>query len=380
MKIAIDFVGTNLGSGTKTYNINFCKELEKTNTKNEFLIFVTKSYYDEIKPFKINPNIKYKVKSNIFSKILLRLFWMQFILPFELKIVGAKKLYSPMNFSPLLLKYFKIPTVLALHSNLPWVYFNLMPGNTFRNLLTKKIMELSIQNCKTLIVDSFFAKKEISEILKIDKNKIEVIYLGINDKYLLQSKNNNLIKNFDYKQKYILSILSCVRYHNIIKMLKGFKYYLNENNIKIKFVLVLQILDKSYFVEIKNYIRDNFKNNEIILFNNINSEYLLNLYKQAQIYIFSSYCEVFGLTSLEAMSQGCPVLISKNSALPEINSDACDYFNPDNENEIKDKIYQILNDNNYKNNLINKGLIHVKNFTCPHMIIQLKYLISEVVL
>lgn len=363
MKIAIDFVGTNLGSGTKTYNINFCKELEKTNTKNEFLIFVTKSYYDEIKPFKINPNIKYKVKSNIFSKILLRLFWMQFILPFELKIAGAKKLYSPMNFSPLLLKYFKIPTVLALHSNLPWVYFNLMPGNTFRNLLTKKLMELSIQNCKTLIVDSFFAKKEISEILKIDKNKIEVIYLGINDKYLLQSKNNNLIKNFDYKQKYILSILSCVRYHNIIKMLKGFKYYLNENNIKIKFVLVLQILDKSYFVEIKNYIRDNFKNNEIILFNNINSEYLLNLYKQAQIYIFSSYCEVFGLTSLEAMSQGCPVLISKNSALPEINSDACDYFNPDNEKEIKDKIYQILNDNNYKNNLINKGLIHVKNFT-----------------
>ena len=59
-----------------------------------------------------------------------------------------------MNFSPLLLKYFKIPIVLALHSNLPWVYFNLMPGNTFRNLLTKKIMELSIQNCKTLIVDS----------------------------------------------------------------------------------------------------------------------------------------------------------------------------------------------------------------------------------
>ena len=363
MKIAIDFVGTNLGSGTKTYNINFCKELEKTNTKNEFLIFVTKSYYDEIKTFKINPNIKYKVKSNILSKILPRLFWMQFILPFELKISGAKKLYSPMNFSPLLLKYFKIPIVLALHSNLPWVYFNLMPGNTFRNLLTKKIMELSIQNCKTLIVDSFFAKKEISGILKVDKNKIEVIYLGINDKYLLQSKNNNLIKNFDYNQKYILSVLSCVRYHNIIKMLKGFKYYLNENNTKIKFVLVLQILDDSYFVEIKNYIKDNFKNNEIILFNNINSEYLLNLYKQAQIYIFSSYCEVFGLTSLEAMSQGCPVLISKNSALPEINSDACDYFNPDNENEIKDKICQILNDDDYKNNLINKGLIHVKNFT-----------------
>ena len=59
MKIAIDFVGTNLGSGTKTYNINFCKELEKTKTNKEYLIFVTKNYYDEIKQFKkLEINIK----------------------------------------------------------------------------------------------------------------------------------------------------------------------------------------------------------------------------------------------------------------------------------------------------------------------------------
>ena len=161
MKIAIDFVGTNLGSGTKTYNINFCKELEKTNTNKEYLIFVTKNYYDEIKQFKKNPKIKYKIKSNILSKILLRLFWMQFIFPFELKFAGIKKLYSPMNFSPLLLKYFKIKVVLALHSNLPWIYFNLMPGNFMRNFFTKKIMEYSIYNCQTLITDSFFAKNEI---------------------------------------------------------------------------------------------------------------------------------------------------------------------------------------------------------------------------
>ena len=81
---------------------------------------------------------------------------MQFIFPFELKIAGIKKLYSPMNLSPLILKFFKIKIVLALHSNLPWVYFNLMPGNIFRNFFTKKLMELSIRNCETLIVDSYF--------------------------------------------------------------------------------------------------------------------------------------------------------------------------------------------------------------------------------
>ena len=112
MKVAIDFVGTNLGSGTKSYNINFCKELEKNITDNEFLIFVTKNYFEEIKSFKKNPKIKYKIKSNIFSKILLRLIWMQLIFPFELKIAGIKKLYSPMNFSPLFLKYFNLCTQL----------------------------------------------------------------------------------------------------------------------------------------------------------------------------------------------------------------------------------------------------------------------------
>ena len=60
------------------------------------------------------------------------------------------------------LKYFKIKTILALHSNLPWVYFNLMPGNIVRNFFTKKIMEISIKNCETLIVNSYFAKNEIS--------------------------------------------------------------------------------------------------------------------------------------------------------------------------------------------------------------------------
>ena len=81
MKIAIDFVSTNLGSGTKTYNINFCKELEKTNTDHEFLIFLTKNYFDEIKAYRKNSKIKYKIKSNMFSKILPRLLWMQFIFP-----------------------------------------------------------------------------------------------------------------------------------------------------------------------------------------------------------------------------------------------------------------------------------------------------------
>ena len=66
---------------------------------------------------------------------------------------------------------------------------------------------------------------------------------------------------------YFLSVLSCVRYHNIIKMLQGFKLLKNETNTDHKFVLVLQILDRIYFAEINNYISKHFKDGEIIILN-----------------------------------------------------------------------------------------------------------------
>ncbi len=195
MTIAIDLVGSNFGSGTKTYNLNFCNKLENTNLNNKIIIFLTKDYFNQIK-FKKNEKIKYILKPNIFSNILLRLFWMQFILPFELHFLKINKLYSPMNFCPIILRISKIKIVLAVHSNLPWVHFDLMPGNFFRNLITKKLMEFSIFLSHKIIVDSYYAKEELSNILKINKKKIEVIYLGIDEKFLTDKDSKVFFKRF----------------------------------------------------------------------------------------------------------------------------------------------------------------------------------------
>ena len=48
MALGVDFVGTNLGSGTKTYSLNFCNYLEEENLNEHVYIFLTKGYYDEI--------------------------------------------------------------------------------------------------------------------------------------------------------------------------------------------------------------------------------------------------------------------------------------------------------------------------------------------
>jgi glycosyltransferase involved in cell wall biosynthesis len=360
MALAIDMIGTHLGSGTKTYNLNFCNYVNSQNINEKIYIFITKDYLDNIN-LQSNTKINYIIKSAIFSNTFFRILWMQLFLPFELKKLKIEKLYSPMNMGPIFLRLFNIKLILGLHSNLPWVYFSKMPGNFFRNIFTKFIMEKSIFACDTLIVDSKFAKNELTNLLKINENKVFAIHLGIDKIYLNLDNNEDYLNNFEYNN-YIISVLSCVKYHNIINLLKAFKLLKQEKNIDFKFVFVLQILDKKYFSIINDFILNNFEKHEIIFLHNLDNKYLVNLYRKATFYIFSSYCEVFGLTSLEAMSQGCPVLISNKSALPEINGEAAEYFDPDNENQIKESMHKILSDVNFRNDIITKGRIHSKKF------------------
>ena len=72
---------------------------------------------------------------------------------------------------------------------------------------------------------------------------------------------------------------------------------------------------------------------------------------------------MFGLTSLEAMSQGCPVMISDCSALPEINEKGATYFDPDNDLEIKKIMNKILIEHDFRENLITSGRIQYKKYT-----------------
>tara|TARA_A100001011_G_scaffold397127_1_gene497156 strand:- start:20361 stop:21500 length:1140 start_codon:yes stop_codon:yes gene_type:complete len=364
MKIALDFVATNLASGTKTYLINFCNNLNLIDDKNKIIIYLTKNYYSEIdKSLKNNKSVNFVIKSNFFSISIIRLFWMQLILPIELKLNGVKKLYSPMNITSFLCKFFRIKIILTLHSNLPWKYFQLMPGNKIKKYFKKKIMEISILMSDVLIVNSFYARDEIIELLKLNKNKIHVCYLGLDKKFIDNKAKIKRIEGINYEKDYILSVLSCVKYHNIINLLKAYDKLLKKKISSINLLLVMQILDEDYFLEIKNFIKKNSLEDNVIILSNLNKDYLIELYREAKIYIFSSYCEVFGLTTIEAMSQGCPVLVSNTSALPEINNSVADYFNPDNIDEIESKISEIILDKEKIKIMSTKGFKRSKQFS-----------------
>ena len=255
MKTAFDLVCTNINSGSLTYIISLLQGIKKNPPKKKTYIFINKNIFD------LHQDLIRKCKNLIIIKVpefytlsYFKIFWLQIVLPLKLKKLKIEKLLSPLNICPLVSNYFKIKTTLILHSNLPWVKFNLMPGNFIKKKIIKYFMQKSLEKCDHIVCVSKTSKEELSKILKPNfRKKIKYLYLSLNEEFY-KKKNNHYLKNVKYKQDYILTICSCAKYHNILKLIQSFDVFIKKYNINLKFYLVLTILDQIYFDEIMSYI------------------------------------------------------------------------------------------------------------------------------
>ena len=101
----------------------------------------------------------------------------------------------------------------------------------------------------------------------------------------------------------------------------------------------------------------------MILTGFIDNDDLPELYNAADIFIFPSLHETFGMPILEAMSCGCPVITSNVSSMPEIAGGAALLVSPYNVDEIGKAIYQVLTDEGLKEEMRERGLERAKQFS-----------------
>ena len=119
---------------------------------------------------------------------------------------------------------------------------------------------------------------------------------------------------------------------------------------------------------------NNFNDEEIQLFKNLkiidnisqksaNDDELNIHYESSSLYVSLSLIEGFGLTPLEAMNSGCPVICSDIPVFKEIFKDACEFTDPNNVEKIKIKIEQILKSKEQQKKMIILGHELAKTFT-----------------
>ena len=90
---------------------------------------------------------------------------------------------------------------------------------------------------------------------------------------------------------------------------------------------------------------------------------LAALYKNARAFVFPSLYESFGIPTIEAMTFGCPVITSRAGSLPEICGDAVSYIDPNSQEDITEKINILLESNELRQSLIQKGFARAKLFS-----------------
>ncbi|MCX8082098.1 MAG: glycosyltransferase family 4 protein [bacterium] len=251
----------------------------------------------------------------------------------------------------------KIKTVYTVYD----LSFEINPG--FYQDKWYKYIKDSALRADIIITPSLSTKNDLIRVYDIPDNKIRVTHLGINTSIFKpiekEIARQFLKKHFPF-EKYILTVATSIKRKNLPFLLDVYKM-LKEKKIEEKLVI---IAGTDYLKnDILKISIDRKIEQDVFCLTEIPVENMPYFYAGAELFLFLSLYEGFGLPALEAMSCGCPVVVSNVSSLPEIVADAGITVSPYDKEEACNKIIEILNNDTIKSAMIKKGLERSKIFS-----------------
>jgi len=222
------------------------------------------------------------------------------------------------------------------------------------------------ENADRIITISNNTKNDLIQYLKISPEKIQTIYLGVDETFKIpnQKQKDHVKLKYSLPKSFILYLGSEQPRKNFPFLLKSF-YKLKKAyelpNIKLIKVGRSQIGLKQHN-EIIKLIRTLNLEKDVIFINHIPDEELNAIYNAATVFVYPSLYEGFGLPPLEAMASGCPVITSNTSSLPEVVGNAGMMVDPCDINSLTQKIYEIVSDHGLASKLRKNGLNQAKLF------------------
>lgn len=222
----------------------------------------------------------------------------------------------------------------------------------------KMLIPRSLKRADKIIAISKFTKSEIIKYYRISPEKIEVVYNAVSEDFLKSDYSGNELfeirKKYNLPEEFILYIGTMQPRKNIPMLIKAFAKT-EEKIPKIKLVLAGSRKAHNFDNNIDKEIEKIKMSDSIIFPGFVDEEDKSALFQLAKAFVFPSLYEGFGIPILEAMSQKIPVLASDIPVHREIAKDGALYFNPESVDEISEKLYNVLADENLRENLINLG-------------------------
>ena len=334
-------------SGVGTYTASLYAHLQRGST-----ILLPLSHYPGDYRWSANGNGSQKSGGN-------KTLWMQWTLRRQVNQLHLDVCHFTNSVAPL---WIGCPSVLTIHDMTLWLYPSFHPRR--RLLSMRPIIPLATRQASAIITVSQSAKEDIVRILDVPPEKVKVIYEAPGSEFRPMNGSADLAfakKIFDLPKEFILHVGTLEPRKNLVRLLEAF----TELRIKgaMKHHLVFVGKPGWGFSDIFAAVEDLGIQRYVSFLDYVPSRWLAAIYNLADVLIYPSLYEGFGLPIVEAMASGTPVITSPNGALREIAADAAAFVQPEQAASIAETLLQVLSNKALQSELAAKGLARAAAFS-----------------
>lgn len=217
------------------------------------------------------------------------------------------------------------------------------------------------ENANRIIAISNATKNDIIKFYNIDPNKIRVIYQTCDDSFKTRATlelRKQVKKEFKLPDRFMLYVGSVIERKNLLGLVKALHLIPSENRIP----LVVIGDGTTYLAQVKAYLDANELNNWVHFLEEVPFSYFPAIYQSAELMVYPSIYEGFGIPVLEGLYSKIPVITSKTSSLPEAGGNAALLIDPFKPEEIAEAIQNVLNDSDLRELMLERATEHLKKF------------------
>ncbi|MGI5917744.1 MAG: glycosyltransferase family 4 protein [Anaerolineae bacterium] len=337
-------------AGISRYTLQLIEALARCDSDDEF--YILQSFRSK-KPILDRPNF---VRKQLFTPSHHPL--EQLTLPIELSTKGLDVLHSP-DFIPPFRRNCR--SVITIHDLAFLLYPHVLTKDSARYYGQ---IDEAVRSTDAVIAVSQATKNDIIRLVGGPEHKIRVIYEAASPIFRPMRSpalTRRVQERFGIDTPFVLCVGTIEPRKNVPMLLRAFRQLLDDYHPTVKLALAGQ---KGWlYDEVFQLITDLNLADDVLFLGRVSTEELLWLYNAAELLVTPSIYEGFGLTPLEAMACGTPVVVSNVSSLPEVVSDAGLLVDPNSPDELTIAMWRLLSDRELHHSLSEKGLRRAAYFS-----------------
>ena len=337
-------------AGIASYTVQLIEALARVDTEDEF--FILESFRSQ-SPIISRPNFARRRVLTPAHHVL-----EQFTLPLEISTMGLQVLHSP-DFIPPFRRNCR--SVITIHDLVFILYPQFLSKASARYYGQ---IDEAVRRTDAIIAVSEATKRDIVRLLGVPEHKVTVVYEAASP-YFREMNSPELAQRvmgrFGLRSDFVLFVSTIEPRKNIPALLRAFRQLLDVYHPDLKLVLAGE---KGWlYDEVFRLVTDLNLVDDVVFLGRVSTEELLWLYNVAKVLVAPSLYEGFGLTPLEAMACGTPVVVSDVSSFPEVVGDAGLLVDPNEPEELAVAIWRVLSDSELSAQLAEKGLRRASHFS-----------------